>query len=234
MPWYPLSSIAWRARLGWSALTRPRQGAFGPEQSHAWAEFYLAEAREGRARSGAEFARELACSGPPDCGNPLPNDDESHFLLHPGGFLAGEFDRVLRPASDELEAARGGQALTRLGLLAHMGCPMVSARSYWADDDIRFAMALSALEGRWELLGARASRVVVNALRAGLIEPSVAPGLLVARRLFEEREHPAPWARRAAEPERYSLPPAPEVDLRAWRARRAEPPAEPAALDPVP
>lgn len=232
MPWYPLSSRIWRARLGWAALTRPRRGAFGPEQARRWAEFYLAEEREQRARGASEFARELARSGPPDCGNPLPNDDEGHFLIHPGGFIAGEFDRVLRPAGNELEAQRGEQALTRLGLLANWGCPMLSARTYWADDDLRFAMALSALEGRWELFGARAPRVVVNALRAGLLEVAVAGGLLIARRLSEERWHPAPWRRPEPEPAREPEPPAPALDLGSWRSRRAGGPAPAAASEP--
>lgn len=230
MPWYPLSSCLWRARLGWAALARPREGSFGPEQARRWSEFYLAEEREERARGSHEFARELALSGAPDCGNPIPNDEEGHFLIHPGGFLAGEFDRVLRPAGTALEAARGEQALARLGLLAHMGCPMLSARAYWADDDLRFAMALCALEGRWELFGARAPQVVVNALRAGLLEPAVAGGLLVARRIAEELWHPAPWRRVAASsvaeaPE--PGPPPPPLDMASWRARRRAPQGEP-------
>lgn len=236
MPWYSLSSQLWRARLGWSALLRPRDGSFGPEQAQRWTAFYLVEAREERVLGSDEFARELVRSGPPDCGNPIQNDEEGHFLIHPGGFLAGEFDRVLRPPGTELEAARGEQALVRLGLLAHMGCPMLSARAYWADDDLRFAMALCALEGRWELFGARAPRVVVNALRSGLLEPAVAGGLLIARRLSEERWHPAPWRRSVVSsasgfPE--IGPPPPLLDVKSWRSRRApdlspEPKKEPA------
>lgn len=227
MPWYPLSSALWRASLGWSRISRPRAGWLGPAQIQAWCEFYLDEERSGASHGTDKFAAMLRDHGAPDCGNPLPNDQEAHFLLHPGGFIAGEIDRCLRPAQDELDALRGERALDRLGLLAHVDCPMVSARSYWSDEDVRFAMAVSALEGRWEYFGARASRVVVQAMRHGLLEPQVAPGLLVARRLTEESRHPAPWTRaywfapaalaRATEEE---APPAPPLDLGAWRSSR--------------
>lgn len=165
--------------------------------------------------------------GAPDCGNPLPNDQEGHFLLHPGGFIAGEIDRCLRPATDELEALRGERSMDRLGLLAHVDCPMLSARSYWSDEDVRFALAVSALEGRWEYFGGRSSRVIVHAMRHGLLEPQIAPGLLAARQMSDELRHPAWWSkaywmRPASAPSEALAPldPAPPVDVGSWRASR--------------
>jgi hypothetical protein len=221
LPWYPINSALWRARLAWSTLSRPRAGWLGPAQIQAWLEFYVEEERQGQSFGSELFAKMLCAHGAPDCGNPLANDQENYFLLHPGGFIAGEIDRCLRPAQNELDIRRGEHALDRLGLLAHVDCPMLSAKAYWQDDDIRFAMALSALEGRWEYFGARAARVIVQSMRHGLLEPQVAPGLLVARRLAEEARHAPFWkallAPRAAAP---VGPPAPELDVGAWRFER--------------
>ena len=192
----------------------------------AWTRFYLTEEREERLLPHGEFAQMLIQHGLPDVGNPLPNDHEDYFLLHPGGFIAAEFDRCLRPAQNELDIARGESALLRLGLLAHLNCPMISAKNYWADDDLQYAMALSCVEGRWDLYGARASRVIVNALRNFLLAPEIAPGVLIARRSYEQQWHPAPWS-----PLRWSkaqsemkthadAPPAPAFDLESWRQKR--------------
>ena len=224
MPWFPPRSSWWRARLGWSALSRPRDWSPSPADVAAWSRFYVDEEREGAARPLLDFASMLCRHGPPDFGNPLASDGEDYFLVHPGGFIAGEFDRCLRQASCEADERRGEAAIDRLGLLAHLKCPMASAQAYWAQDDLRFAMALSVLEGRWELAGARASRVLVNALRLGLIEPMAAPGLLIARKLYEQERWPSPWRRlmRALFPPTpvEPPPPPPPVDLAAWRARR--------------
>lgn len=229
MPWYPLSSYLWRAKLGAAALARPRDGSSGPEQVEAWTRFYLEEERSGRARPTGEFASMLVRHGCPDMGNPLPNDEEGHFLIHPGGFLAGEFDRILRPAETEVEVERGENALARLGLVAHLNCPMTTARAYWADEDLRHAMALACLEGRWDLFGARPARVLVNSLRLGLLEPMAASGLLYARLMAEEAWHQPFWRRGIFGPRQAAVeeaPPAPELDLAAWRARRqARPPS---------
>lgn len=225
VPWYPLSSSLWRAKLGAAALARPRDGSSGPEQVAAWTEFYLHEERAGLARPTGEFAAMLAKHGCPDIGNPLPNDDEGHFLIHPGGFLAGEFDRILREAETDLDFERGDNALARLGLVAHLNSPMATARAYWNEEDLRHAMALSCLEGRWDLFGARPSRVVVNALRQGLLEPMATAGLLYARLMAEDAWHQPPWRRGIFAPRPIAVeegPPAPELDVGAWRQRRAE------------
>lgn len=203
-------------------MTHPREGWFGPTQATAWTEFYLSEEREQTSYSTSTFARMLVKHGAPDCGNPLPNDDESHFLIHSGGFIAGEIDRCLRAtdSSTELEQLRGERSLDRLGLLSHVNCPMISARTYWADDDMRMAMTAAAWYGRWELFGARAARVVVNALRHGLLDPLVAPGTLVARRLSEEVWHTSPWSRPLTLVAQEAPP---VIHVAAWRARRSAP-----------
>lgn len=204
-------------------------GSFGPEQTLAWTFFYVDEERLGLAKPLDEFARMVLLHGCPDVGNPLANDDESYFLLHPGGFIAGEFDRCLRLAQTDLDVERGEQALSRLGLLSHLGCPMLSAKSYWAEEDLRYAMALACVEGRWDLAGARPSRVIVNAMRNGLLEPAVAPGVLIARRMAEAHWHPPPWSRafwtKPAQPglPAQEGPPPPVLPLQSWRAHRASP-----------
>lgn len=225
MPWYPLSSRLWRFRLGWNALFTPKN-SFGPDNAMAWTTFYLTEEREERLLPNVEFARMLVQHGLPDVGNPLPNDHEDYFLLHPGGFIAAEFDRCLRPAQNDLDIARGESALLRLGLLAHLNCPMTSAKNYWADDDLQYAMALACVEGRWDLYGARPSRVIVNALRNLLLAPEVAPGVLIARRIAEEQWHPAPWSPQRwakpvpANPTSEDAPPAPTLNVASWRQKR--------------
>jgi hypothetical protein len=106
---------------------------------------------------------------------------------------------------------------------------MLSARSYWAEEDLRFAMALSCMEGRWELAGGRPSLVVVNAMRAGLLEPQIAAGVMAARLMAESHWHRPPWSA-STEPQRGDeIPedagPAPEINLSAWRAERMAPAA---------
>lgn len=224
MIWYPLSSRFWSLRWRWS-LWRGRLNRLSPEDISAWSSFYLQESRDGVSLPLEAFARQLLAHGIPDLGNPLSRDTEDYFLLHEGGFLAGEIDRALRPAESEVDQQRSRAALDRLGLLLHLGCPMVSARSYWADEDVLFACALSLAEGRWELFGARAPEAIFNALTKGLLEPAVAPGLLIARKLFDSFRYPAPW-RRAASSRRSAgassplTTPAPELDLASWRSKR--------------
>lgn len=230
MPWFSPSSSWWRARLGWSVLSRPKDWSASPSAVAAWAEFYVDEERSGEPRSLEAFAAMLCRHGCPDLGNPLASDSEAYFLIHPGGFLAGEFDRCLRQADTELDERRAAAAMGRLGLLAHLNCPMLSAKAYWAEDDLRFAMALSAFEGRWERVGGRASRVVVNALRSGLIEPMAAAGILIGRRLADEDRWPSPWRRLMAAlfppkpPEPIPEPPA--IDMASWREARKRPPEQ--------
>ena len=224
MPWYPISSKFWRFRIGFSDLSRSKVNFFSPTQVQAWTNFYVEEEKQQTSFSSEKYMLMLMRYGVPDIGNPLTNDQEDYFLLHPGGFIAGEFDRCLRAAQTVLDTQRGEQALFRLGMLSHLNCPMISAKHYWADDDIKYGMALACMEGRWELYGARPSRVIVNALRNSLLEPQVAPGILIARRMTEEEWYPAPWKRinSMSVENTTQLPEAPTIDLSKWRSLRGK------------
>lgn len=220
MAWLPLTARLWSA--AW-LCARPlfKRRALSPNGLARWGELYEREQdEEAPPASLFEFARLLLAYGPPDVGNPWPQGEEAHYRIHPGGFLAGEIENALVPGDSDASRARSAAALDRLGLLLHWGCPMLSAQAYWAQEDLRFACSLALAEGRWELAGGRAPSAVINALFAGLIEPAVAPGLLIARRLFEEAWHPAPWSSPPAKPAPPDPPPPPP--LAQWRAARAQ------------
>lgn len=219
MAWLPLTARLWSA--AW-LCARPlfKRRALSPAGLAQWGEFYEREEDdEALPAPLSDFSRLLLLYGPPDVGNPWPQGEEAHYRVHPGGFLAGEIERALVPGESDASRKKSAAALDRLGLLLHWGSPMLSAQAYWASEDLKFACSLALAEGRWELYGARAPSAVMNALFAGLIEPAVAPGLLIARRLFEEVWHPAPWASAPKPKIQPDPPPAPK--LAQWRSERA-------------
>ena len=224
MPWIPLRARAWR--FAW-ALRRSalRSKPLDPEALERWAQFY-GEEDGGAPKSLEDFAKALFRNGIPDVGNPFPQGDERHYQIHPGGFLSGEVERALRPPETEADEARAKNALDRIGLLLDVGCRMLSARAYWADEDIHFACALSLAEGGWERAGAQAPRAILFAMEERLIEAPLVPGLLIARKLIEAAKYPPPWARKkekggrraeAADEESETPPPA---DVGRWRLAR--------------
>ncbi len=226
MAWIPVKSRAWR--IIWAlAGKRIARREFKPEHLEGWAQFYESEADGDEGHSLEDYAQTIFRFGLPDVGNPFPQGEERHYRIHPGGFLSGEIERALRPAEIQEEAEKSKSALDRIGLLLHLGCPMRSARAYWADEDVKFACALALAEGGWERAGAKAPNAILFAMEERLIEPMLVPGLLIARKLIEEAKYPPPWRGwgRRGEPERKAAPesePPRRIELERWRGSRAD------------
>lgn len=233
MPWLPLKSRVWRG--AWF-LSRHllKKTTLSPEGLEAWNNFYTQDNEHDQLPLSLEdFAKLLFRYGPPDIGNPWPQGQEEHYLIHPGGFISGEIEHSISPFEEDVDPddeeaqirlslliARRQAAWDRLGLLLHYRSPLISAVQYWAKEDIQFACAMALLEGRWEVFGGYAPDAIVFALRKHLIEPMTAPGLLIGRRLKEDAWYPAPWAKpEPVIPEKIEEP-APTLKLSQWREQR--------------
>lgn len=233
MPWLP--PHAWLSQARWRLQGYQRASALHgapkaprllePEGVTLWTDFYLEDLAAAHPLPLGRFERLVRQRGFPDFGNPISSDLPLHFEVHPGGFLSAEVEAILVPAETDHAHEKAVAAQDRVGLLLCLGCPLISARAYWADEDMRFACALALSEGWYELSGGIARHGIQNALLSNLLESGMAPGLMLGRALLESARHPSPSVRAQLAWRAWRAPkpiPAPPVGLLAWRELRQQ------------
>ena len=217
------SSFSWQRFLTWAARTRRGSRPLQPDDIERWTRFCALDADSGPLDLLA-YADALRAGGIPDLGNPWPQGEDEHYLIHPGGFICGEIDSALATASSEDNAdaflARRAAAFDRLALLLDWGCPFLSAKAYFSPAETAFACRQALALGSCEAAGGRFQDALAFAESIGLVSRAEAAGIAAERALSD------PLARAAlAEACSQYLPPPPveappALALDRWRRGR--------------